>query len=110
MAEVLRVAGARLSYSVHGSGPVVALVPAGAATAGSYLRIAGPLAERFTVLTYDRRGAGGSVPDDPARPIEVATHTEDLVRLLESTALGPARVFGRSGGAVVRLALAARRP
>src|SRR5712692_9919310 len=54
--DSLKVPGANLYYEVRGSGPVLLLVCGGIYDAAGYAGLAGPLADRYTVVTYDRRG------------------------------------------------------
>ena len=59
-ARVLPVAGARLHYSVTGSGPAVALVHGWALDADMWAPQRVALGQRHTVIAYDRRGFGRS--------------------------------------------------
>jgi pimeloyl-ACP methyl ester carboxylesterase len=89
---------------------VLILIPAGGADASSYRRLAPLLAPRRTVVSYDRRGYSRSVCENPAAPVDVRTHAEDLSRLIRAVAPGPAGLFGSSAGAVVGLELAIHDP
>lgn len=104
----LDVPGARLRYLVRGSGPVLVLVAGGHGDASRTDALAGLLADRYTVLTYDRRGLSGSLTSAPATTL--TTHAEDLSRLLHTVASEPAYVFGTSIGALIALELTARHP
>ncbi|GGN33700.1 pimeloyl-ACP methyl ester carboxylesterase [Actinoplanes campanulatus] len=86
-----------------GNGPGIVVVHGGGVTAGIYRRLAGKLADRFTVHLYDRRGRG----DAPARslPYDVQEDVDDLLTVLRQT--GSHNVLGHSGGGIVAL-LAAR--
>src|SRR5690242_19625717 len=75
--QSLTVPGARLSYEVSGSGPVLLLIPGGAADATIFAPIAGPLAERYTVVRYDPRGISRSPLEDPAVDVPVERHADD---------------------------------
>ncbi|MGH2585709.1 MAG: alpha/beta fold hydrolase, partial [Dehalococcoidia bacterium] len=46
----------KLYHEVRGSGPTLLFITGGTGDAGEWLHIAPPLAEEFTVVTYDRRG------------------------------------------------------
>jgi pimeloyl-ACP methyl ester carboxylesterase len=106
---MLPVPGAHLYYETHGSGPLLLLISPGGGDADSLRGIAAPLAEQFTVVTYDRRGYARSPLDDPAETPRIETHGDDAGRLLAALTTTPAHVFGSSGGAVVGLDLALRR-
>jgi uncharacterized protein (TIGR02246 family) len=64
----LDVPGARLYYEVAGSGPVLLLIPGGAADAGDFARIIGPLSGNYSVITFDPRGISRSRLTEPASP------------------------------------------
>ncbi|MER7369731.1 alpha/beta fold hydrolase [Nonomuraea wenchangensis] len=105
--------GATLHHEVRGSGPILLLICGGVYDAAGFAALAATLADRWTVVTYDRRGNSRSPLDGPPEPQSVEVHADDAARLL--TAVGvtpeePALVFGNSSGAVIGLELAARRP
>jgi pimeloyl-ACP methyl ester carboxylesterase len=113
MPSTLEVPGARLSYDVRGSGPVLLLIPGGPADRGTFAGIAPVLAEHYTVVTYDPRGLSGSPMDDGSRRITVEDQADDAARLLAHVADAggePAYVAGFSGGGITALALAVSRP
>ncbi|WP_141578570.1 alpha/beta fold hydrolase [Actinomadura sp. WMMA1423] len=106
----LDVPGATLHYEVRGSGPVLLLICGGIYDAAGYAGLAGALAERYTVVAYDRRGNSRSPLDGPPEPQRVEVHADDAARLLAEVGDGPAVVFGNSSGAVIGLDLAAGHP
>jgi pimeloyl-ACP methyl ester carboxylesterase len=108
--DTLTVPGATLHYEVRGRGPTLLLICGGIYDAAGFAGLAEVLADRFTVVTYDRRGNSRSPLDGPDEAQEIEVHADDAHRLL--AALGPesAYVFGNSSGAVIGLALAARHP
>jgi pimeloyl-ACP methyl ester carboxylesterase len=111
--DTLRVPGASLYHEVHGSGPVLLLICGGVYDAAGYARLAEQLADRYTVVTYDRRGNSRSPMDGPPEPQRIETHGDDAHRVLSAVADGagePAYVFGNSSGAIIGLELAARHP
>lgn len=108
--RTLDVPGASLHYEVRGSGPVLLLICGGIYDAAGYAGLAGLLADRYTVVTYDRRGNSRSPLTGPPERQEIAVHADDASRLLGAVAGGPAYVFGNSSGAQIALALAARHP
>jgi pimeloyl-ACP methyl ester carboxylesterase len=105
--SVLDVPGARLRYFVRGNGPLLALVAGGHGDASVNDALAGQLASRYTVLTYDRRGLSGSGADEPGATT-LATHADDLARLLAACTGEPALVYGSSLGALIALELTVR--
>lgn len=108
-AHTLDVPGARLSYEIRGSGPLLLPVGAPAGIAG-FAPIAEALAEHYTVVTHDPRGIGRSERSDTDREPEPGLLADDLRRLIAVLDSGPVTVFGCSGGAVTGLALTARHP
>jgi pimeloyl-ACP methyl ester carboxylesterase len=109
----LDVPGANLYYEIRGSGPVLLLICGGVYDAAGYASLADQLADRYKVLTYDRRGNSRSSIDGPPEQQSIAVHGDDAHRLL--TAIGisgeeKAYVFGNSSGAQIALELAARHP
>jgi pimeloyl-ACP methyl ester carboxylesterase len=96
-----------LYHEVHGSGPLLVIGQSGEGDAGRSADLVAELTDRYTVLTYDRRGLSRS----PANgPVPMAEHAEDLYRLLTSLTAEPVTMLGCSMGAVIGLHLAVRRP
>ena len=110
-ADALKVPGATLYYEVQGSGPSLLLICGGIYDARTYAGLAQQLADRYTVLTYDRRGNSRSPLDGAPEQQSIAVHADDAYRLLTTVAGDePAYVFGNSSGAIFGLELAARHP
>ncbi|GII28173.1 alpha/beta fold hydrolase [Planotetraspora mira] len=111
--DMLRVPGATLYYEVRGSGPVPLLICGGVYDAAGYAGLADRLADRYTVVTYDRRGNSRSPLDGPPEHQSIEVHGDDAHRVLKAvgvTADAPAYVFGNSSGAMIGLELAVRHP
>jgi pimeloyl-ACP methyl ester carboxylesterase len=106
----LEVAGASVYFEVAGAGPVLLLIPGGASDAGDFARIIGPLADRYTVVTFDPRGISRSRLTKPAQDLSLDVLADDAHRLLMEVSAAPAYVLGSSGGGVIGLALAERHP
>ncbi|MQY05759.1 alpha/beta fold hydrolase [Actinomadura macrotermitis] len=109
-AETLSVPGAVLHFQVEGSGPVLLLSQSGEGDADRTVDLVPHLAGAFTVVTYDRRGLSRSTLDDPARPVTMADHADDVARLLAEVGGGPALMAGFSMGAAIGLRTVARHP
>jgi pimeloyl-ACP methyl ester carboxylesterase len=86
------------------------MVPGGATDADIFARIAGLLADRYTVVTNDPRGNSRSRLDGPPEEWRADVHRDDAVRLLAAIGTEPAFVFADSGGAQVGLDPAAHYP
>lgn len=107
----LQAPGANLYYEVRGTGPVLLLIPGGNGDADPYQQVADHLAGRRTVISYDRRGFSRSpLAEPPADQQRLEADSDDVRRLLDHLADGPAEVFGSSSGAIVALDLLARYP
>jgi pimeloyl-ACP methyl ester carboxylesterase len=89
---------------------VLVLLKGGAGDAEGLDGVATRLLDRFTVVTYDRRGLSRSTLDDPAAVPTIRTHGDDVDRLLAALTAEPALVAGFSFGALVGLDLLARHP
>jgi pimeloyl-ACP methyl ester carboxylesterase len=97
--------GTAIAYDRLGEGPPVILV-GGAFSYRRYPRsveLAELLAERFSVLNYDRRGRGDS---GDTKPYAVDREIDDLRALIEAAG-GSSYVWGQSSGAVLALRAAA---
>ena len=109
--SILEVPGARLYYEIHGSGPLLLLVPGANGTADIFKMVTEHLAAYYTVVTYDRRGFSRSHLDGPQDyDHRLATDVDDVRRLVEHVSDQPATIFGGSSGAIIALAVLARHP
>lgn len=109
---LLRVPGADLYHEVRGSGPALLIIPTGNGDATPFGPLADLLADRFTVITYDRRGFSRSPQEHPSGGgrRRLADDVDDACRLLDEVAGEPGHVLGGSSGAIVALALLERHP
>jgi pimeloyl-ACP methyl ester carboxylesterase len=98
--------GTTIAYDRYGNGPAVILV-AGALGARKFKdmeELAELLAERCTVINYDRRGRGDSTE---VKPFAVEREVEDIAALIDACG-GSASLWGwSSGGALALRATAA---
>jgi pimeloyl-ACP methyl ester carboxylesterase len=106
MNSVISRDGTHIAYDQLGEGSPLVLVGGAfnTRTFGPNGGLAPLLAERFTVINYDRRGRGDST--DTA-PYSVEREIEDLQALIEAAG-GSAHVFGISSGAALALEAANR--
>ena len=72
--------------------------------------MAGRLADRYTVVTFDLRGLSRSRIDEAVDGLRLRTHTNDAHSLLAALTCEPALEFGVSLGALVGLDLVCRYP
>ncbi len=100
--ETVRSAdGTPIAYDRTGQGPVLIMVGGAMTTriSGSRPQLASLLADRFTVIDYDRRGRGDSGDTQPYTP---QREIEDIEALIDAT--GPAAsLYGHSSGGCLAL-------
>jgi pimeloyl-ACP methyl ester carboxylesterase len=99
MASVASVDGTIIDYDIAGSGPVIVFVAGVFNLRDTFTPLAAELSSDHTVLTYDRRGRGGS--SDTA-PYSIEREVEDLQAIIEMAG-SSASVFGYSSGAILAL-------
>jgi pimeloyl-ACP methyl ester carboxylesterase len=94
--------GTAIAYEVTGNGPTLVIVEGALCHRGmgAFDELAPILADRFTVVGYDRRGRGESGPG--TSPYAVQQEVEDLVAVLDGVGPHPF-VFGMSSGAALSL-------
>jgi pimeloyl-ACP methyl ester carboxylesterase len=107
--RTVKVPGATLYVEVRGTGPVLLCVSGGPTDAGMFGDLAGRLADRYTVVSYDQRGHSRSALDGAPTDIPVALHADDAAAILTALGTEPAFVYGNSGGATIGLDLVSRR-
>ncbi|MFE5483533.1 alpha/beta fold hydrolase [Streptomyces sp. NPDC056527] len=94
--------GTRIAYERRGEGQPVILVGGALCTAETEAPLADLLAPRFSVVTYDRRGRGGS---GDTGPYTVEREIDDLAALADAVG-GRVMVHGTSSGGALALAAA----
>ena len=106
---ILDVGDAAIHWEARGDGPPLVL-HAAPMDAAAFEPLAHLLADRFTVVTSDPRGIHRSTVVDREAVSSPTDRARDLAALVDHLDLGPATVFGSSGGAVSALALAEQHP
>ena len=102
------VNGVRMFYELTGDGPPLVLIHGSWGDGASWDPVLPALAQRFRVLTYDRRGHSRS--QRPPTQGSTEEDVDDLAALIAHLGLGPTHVAGISSGASLALRLAARHP
>lgn len=98
--------GTVIAYERAGDGPALIVCNGAFSDRGAF--VAPPdLTERFTVVTYDRRGRGDSGAVGDAWPIAAEREYEDLAAVAAATGTAAPFVFGMSSGAAIALRAAA---
>lgn len=100
--------GLHLHYRIGGEGPPLVLLHGWPQHSLMWHAVAPVLAEHFTVVCPDLRGAGGS--DIPRAGYDKKTMAADVAGLVEHLGLGPVGLAGYDLGAGVAYSLAAQRP
>ena len=100
---VTSVDGTRIAFDRLGEGPPVVVVSGMFCDRQTTQELAEQLAQRFSVINFDRRGRGES---DDTTPYAVEREVEDLGGLI-ADAGGTASVYGHSSGAGLALHAAA---
>src|SRR6516164_6396515 len=100
--ETVRSAdGTAIAYDQAGHGPALIIVDGAMSTRSGRTKpqLVDLLADRFTVLTYDRRGRGDS---GDTQPYAVGREIEDIEALIDEAG-GTACLYGHSSGAALAL-------
>lgn len=108
--EMADVNGTSLYYERRGTGPSVVLITGATGDAAWYEEAAGILSDEFSVITYDRRANSRSPRPSGWTSTSIREQADDAAALVEALGIGPAAVFGSSGGAVIALALLEHHP
>ena len=108
MGERVDLNGVSTWYDDVGEGDPVVLLHGGMSDSTGWGFQAPALAERYRVLTFDRRGHG-KTPDTIA-PFSYDAMADETVAFLETVVGGAARLVGWSDGGIVALLVSMRRP
>lgn len=103
-----RVNGIELFYELTGTGEPLVLVHGSWVDHHNWDAVVPTLATAFQILVYDRRGHGAS--ERPGGQGSIFEDADDLAGLIDELRLAPAHVVGNSGGAIIALDAAIRRP
>lgn len=103
----MTVNGVELYYEREGAGDRIALTHGAWTDSRTWRQMVDRLADRFEVVTWDRRGHSRS-EDGP--PGGVRQDAADLAALIEGLGDGPVHLVGNSSGGAVVLNLLASRP
>ena len=81
----------------RGSGPSLMLVPDGTMDCEHYSLVGDMLADEYTVLTYDVRGATRSIPKEHKR-VTPQIFASDVAGIIKALDMAPAAIYGSSMG------------
>lgn len=108
--DVASVNGTKLYYEIHGAGPTLLLISGATGDAGHFDKVAQLLSDKFTVVTYDRRGNSRSARPDGWTKTSIPEQADDAAALIKALGLAPVAVYSTSAGAQIGLDLAIRYP
>lgn len=110
MAEYVDIAGHPTWVTSRGDGPeTLLLLHGGTSCSDEVLDFLGaPLAERYRVVAFDRRGHGYTA--DTSQPFGYDSMADEVIGVLETVVGGPALVVGWSDGGIASLLAARKRP
>jgi pimeloyl-ACP methyl ester carboxylesterase len=106
----LQVPGATLHLETAGRGPLLLVLQGGAGDAQGSAGLLKHLSDRYTLLSYDRRGLSRSKVDDPKSPTSIAQHADDASEVIRAVTGEAVFAVGISIGAVIGIELARRHP
>ncbi|MDN5857015.1 MAG: alpha/beta hydrolase [Pseudonocardia sp.] len=110
MGTTIAINGTNIYHEVRGAGPPLLFVTGASGDAGTWQLVAEPLADTFTVITYDRRANSRSPRPAGWTATSVPEQADDAAALLRALDLGPAIVYGNSSGAMFTCELVIRHP
>lgn len=97
-----------LFYEIVGEGPPLLLIAGFSGNTTGWLPVQPALAEHFTLIMFDNRGAGRSCV--PPGPYTIAQMADDAVALLAHLGVERAHVLGSSMGGMIAQEVALRHP
>jgi pimeloyl-ACP methyl ester carboxylesterase len=108
VADYVNAGGLRTYYEAQGSGDPVVVLHGGFASVNTFAGFTPPFAERYRVISPERRGHG-RMPDVEG-PITYEIMADDTIAFIDALGIGPAHLVGWSDGANVGMITAMRRP
>jgi len=99
---------ATIHYDTVGDGPVVLMLQGVGLTGAAWKPQVDDLRSRYTVITVDNRGVGGS--DAGGRALTIERMAADALAVLDAEGVSSAHVVGHSMGGAISLALAVQAP
>ena len=102
----MQVNSVRLFYEETGNGEALVMAHGSWGDHHNWDLVVPALAERYRVITYDRRGHSQS--ERPATQGSFDEDADDLAALIKALGIAPALVIGNSGGSIIALKAAVR--
>lgn len=108
--KTVHTEAADIAYDIEGNGPLLLLVAGGNGDSQFlYAKLSAHLADRYTVVKYDRRADARSTGDVDGE-LDMAQAGRDAAAVIRAIDRGRAYVFGNSAGANIALKLTADHP
>jgi pimeloyl-ACP methyl ester carboxylesterase len=104
----VQTAGARVAYKKEGQGPVVLLIQGVGVIGNGWLPQVQGLTDRFTLITFDNRGIGGSEISNGELSIEAMA--TDALAIMDQEQIASFHVAGHSMGGVIAQQVALSAP
>ncbi len=101
--------GADLVFDTRGAGRPILLIRGAGGNASGYESFANILAERYTVITFDRRCNARS-SGDRTQPLDMSQQARDVLAVMHAAGQTRTMIFGNSSGGVVGLEFASLYP
>ena len=108
MPDLTLTTGIRMHYERIGSGDPLVLIPGTGQGGGILQSVADALSDRFTCISIDNRGAGGS--SLPSDGYSIGQMAADAIALIDALDLGSVNLCGQSMGAMIAQTIAVERP
>ncbi len=102
--------GTKIVVEVQGDGPPVVFAHGLTGTRHSTQTQLAPLLERYSVVSFDQRGHGESMPLIEAAAYDVGLMAEDMARVLDALGIERAVIGGESMGSATAVEFALRYP
>ena len=101
--DIAAVNGTRLYYESRGNGAPILFISGAFGDAGGWQRASEILANRYTTISYDRRGNSRSTAPPGWTSTSLDEQAADAAALIEHCRLGPAIVWASSLGGGIAL-------
>ena len=109
-AKVVTANGAQIYCQVSGKGPAVLFIPGLGGDGGPFDVVANRLSDRYTTITYDRRGHSRSTPPFEWHKTSMTQQADDAAALLEQLGIETATVYGNGIGGLIALEMLIHHP
>jgi aminoacrylate hydrolase len=106
--SALQTDGALVQYQRKGTGPAVLLIQGVGAVGEAWRPQVDGLADRFTLVSFDNRGIGGS--EIRGGPLSIEAMAADAIAIMDAEGIRDFHVAGHSMGGVIAQAVALRVP